>query len=213
MSIYADADITAFALPPAIRGHFTTKTIQDAIKKAVLAGAQAFLAMISKTANCLGLSKVTDKINSAANTASEALANLIPEIGLDLNLKAIQLMSPQTFWCKEVYTTPGFEDAPCAAELGCKTAGRSYEPPEPGIEVPPPEQVKEKDQLTKEAATCYDIPMGDHFIQLGEWRLAAINYEHFSISHKELGSVAGFLSAVYFSPRNSTVTGLRGTSG
>ncbi|CAE7677387.1 unnamed protein product [Symbiodinium sp. CCMP2456] len=205
VSIYADADITAFALPPAIRGHFNTKTIQDEIKKAVLAGAQAFLAVISKTANCLGLDKVTEKINSAANSASEALAGLIPEIGLDFNLKAIQLLSPTTFWCKEVYTTPGFEDAPCAAELGCKTAGRNYEPPEPGIEVPPAEQVKEKDLPTMFSATCYDIPMGDHWIQLGEWRLAARDHNHFSISHKGIQTAQIFRSdgTLHPGPRSS----------
>ena len=45
---------------------------------------------------------------------------------------------PVSPW-KEVSTTPGFSRAPCAAELGCKTAGRA---PEPGSERPPPEQVR-----------------------------------------------------------------------
>ena len=34
------------------------------------------------------------------------------------------------------------------------------------------------------AAACHDIPMGDRFIQLGNFRLADIDGNHFSVSHK-----------------------------
>ncbi|CAE7940706.1 unnamed protein product [Symbiodinium necroappetens] len=186
LSIYADADITAFALPPAIRGHFSTNVIKEALEKAVMAGATALLNVMNGVAKCVpGMDKVTEKINAAATAAKGALSSLIPSLNLDFNLKSIVLMAPETFWCKEVYTTPGFDTAPCAAELGCKTAGRSSEP---GNEVPPPEQFEKVERQTEYSSKCYDIPMGDNFIQLGDWRLAAIDYNHFSISHRELGS-------------------------
>lgn len=41
----------------------------------------------------------------------------------------------------------------------------------------------EKQKVSKRS--CYDLPMGDRFIQLGEWRMAAIDDTHFSISHKD----------------------------
>ena len=49
----------------------------------------------------------------------------------------------------------------------------------------PPEQVRETVKPSATAPTCSDIPMGDRFIQLGQWRLAAIDDNHFSISHKD----------------------------
>ncbi|CAE7595042.1 unnamed protein product [Symbiodinium sp. CCMP2592] len=84
-------------------------------------------------------------------------------------------------YCKEVFTSPGFDTAACAAELGCKFAGR---PPPPMVTILPAAQVAEHVHTTSSASACYDIPMGDRFIQLGHWRLAAIDDNHFSISHK-----------------------------
>ncbi|CAE7203805.1 unnamed protein product [Symbiodinium microadriaticum] len=192
LSIYADADITAFALPPAIRGHFSTNVIKEALEKAVMAGATALLNVMNGVAKCVpGMDKVTEKINAAATAAKGALSSLIPSLNLDFNLKSIVLMAPETFWCKEVYTTPGFDTAPCAAELGCKTAGRSSEP---GNEVPPPEQFEKVERQTEYSSKCYDIPMGDNFIQLGDWRLAAIDYNHFSISHRGIKTAQIFRS-------------------
>ncbi|CAE7885330.1 unnamed protein product, partial [Symbiodinium microadriaticum] len=80
-------------------------------------------------------------------------------------------------YCKEVFTTPGFD-----TELGCKFAGR---PPPPMVTILPAAQIAEHVHTTSSASACYNLPMGDRFIQLGHWRLAAIDDNHFTISHKD----------------------------
>ena len=53
-----------------------------------------------------------------------------------------------------------------------------------GETVPPPEQVSEHVHPTSSATACHNLPMGDRFIELGGFRLAAIDDTHFSISHR-----------------------------
>ena len=58
------------------------------------------------------------------------------------------------------------------------------------LQVVPPEQVQtEAAENTGAASGCHDLPMGDRFIQLGKFRLADIDGNHFSISHQDLGHV------------------------
>ena len=49
-----------------------------------------------------------------------------------------------------------------------------------------PKQVTNHVESDGAAAACHDIPMGDRFIQLGRFRLADIDGNHFSISHEEM---------------------------
>lgn len=42
----------------------------------------------------------------------------------DFSTPSVQLLKPTKLFCKEAATTPGFATAPCAAELGCRHAGR-----------------------------------------------------------------------------------------
>ena len=55
----------------------------------------------------------------------------------------------------------------------------------PMVKVIAPEQKSQSIHPTPAAGACQTIPMGDRFLQLGEWRLADIDGGHFSISHKD----------------------------
>ncbi|CAE7520894.1 unnamed protein product [Symbiodinium necroappetens] len=183
LSTYADVDITSFALPSSFRAAISTSFLMDQITAAVIAGATAMTRLVTGAMACIpGGDAVENTIMSAANTAASAIAGLIPDLDLDFSVESIQLMAPQKLWCKEVFKTPGFDAAPCAAEIGCKFAGR---PPPRGVEMAPPEQVTNHVESDGAAAACHDIPMGDRFIELGRFRLADIDGNHFSISHEE----------------------------
>ena len=146
LNFYADVDITGFALPALFKDLFTSRFIMDEITKAVLIGAAAMMKIMTGPLQCIpGADVVTQTIMDAAQAAASAIVGLIPSLDLDLGLPSIQLLPPEKLFCKEVYKTPGFASAPCAAELGCKYAGRG---PPPGEEIPPPEQVTNHDTKT-----------------------------------------------------------------
>ncbi|CAE7228999.1 unnamed protein product [Symbiodinium sp. CCMP2592] len=183
LNTFVDVDITGFALPAIYLNLFDSEFIMNAIKKGVMAGARAMIKIMSGPLQCVpGASFVTDKIMEAAEAAATAIVGLIPALDLDLNLPSIQLLPPMKLFCHEVYKTPGFDSAPCAAELGCKHAGRK---PPPGDEIPPPEQVHTTEHKIS-AGACPRLVMGDRFIQLGDsWRLADVDGTHFVLAHKD----------------------------
>ncbi|CAE7326571.1 unnamed protein product [Symbiodinium sp. CCMP2592] len=183
LNIYADVDITGFALPAIFKSRFNSRFLIDELTAAVLASAAAFVRTIAGPLSCIpGASTATNFIMEAAREAASQITGLIPNLNLDLGLPSIQLLSPKKLFCKEVYTTPGFDSAPCAAELGCKHAGRG---PPPGEELPPPEQVTNHDtRASGGTITCPALVMGDRFIQLGNtWRLADIDGRHLVLQH------------------------------
>ncbi|CAE7943423.1 unnamed protein product [Symbiodinium necroappetens] len=182
LNIYADVDITGFALPALFKSRFNSRFLIDQFTAAVMASAAAMLRAMTGPLQCIpGASTATNFIMAAAREAASQITGLIPNLNLDLGLPAIQLLSPQKLFCKEVYTTPGFDSAPCAAELGCKHAGRG---PPPGEELPPPEQVRNHDTRASGSTTCPALVMGDRFIQLGNtWRLADIDGQHLVLQH------------------------------
>ncbi|CAE7215982.1 unnamed protein product [Symbiodinium microadriaticum] len=182
LNIYADVDITGFALPALFKSRFNSRFLIDQFTAAVMASAAAMLRAMTGPLQCIpGASTATNFIMAAAREAASQITGLIPNLNLDLGLPAIQLLSPQKHFCKEVYTTPGFDSAPCAAELGCKHAGRG---PPPGEELPPPEQVRNHDTRASGSTTCPALVMGDRFIQLGNtWRLADIDGQHLVLQH------------------------------
>ncbi|CAE7800292.1 CEP164, partial [Symbiodinium sp. CCMP2456] len=158
------------------------------------AGAEALVELIAGPEKCVtGTNTISDTVNSAANEASSKLTGLVPDLHLDMTLKSIQLLKPQKLWCKEVYKTPGFDQAPCAATLGCKFAGR---PPSQDVEAPPPEQVTNTLSATASAPSCPtvegSVKMGDRFIQVGSFRLCAADDDHFSVQHE-----SGFTAQIY----------------
>eukprot|EP00439_Symbiodinium_sp_Y106_P054974 s177_g7.t1 len=195
VNLYADIDIQGFALP---------KPISASLGTGILKGATALVSYITGPAACIpGAGAVTNFVMDAAHAAAGAskgsefralggaITGLIPNLNLDFSTPSMQLMGPTKLYCKEVFTSPGFDtaacpsmtpEAPATKELGCKFAGR---PPPPMVTILPAAQVAEHVHTTSSASACYDLPMGDRFIQLGHWRLAAIDDNHFSISHKD----------------------------
>ena len=140
LNFYADVDITGFALPAIFKDQLNSRFIMDEITKAVMIGAAAMMKIMTGPVQCIpGASAVTQTIMDAAQAAASAIIGLIP------SLPSIQLLPPEKLFCKEVYKTPGFDSAQCAAELGCKYAGRG---PPPGEEIPLPEQVTSTDTKT-----------------------------------------------------------------
>ncbi|CAE6921942.1 unnamed protein product [Symbiodinium natans] len=183
VNLYADVDIQGFAIPKPISAQLGTGWIKEKIEESILKGATALVSVITGPAACIpGAGAVTDFVMDAARAAAGTITGLIPNLHLDFTTPSMQLLGPTKLYCKEVFTSPGFDTAPCAAELGCKFAGR---PPPAMVTVLPASQVAQHVHTTHSASACYDLPMGDRFIQLGKWRLAAIDDNHFSISHKD----------------------------
>ncbi|CAE7190462.1 unnamed protein product [Symbiodinium necroappetens] len=186
LNIYADVDVTGFALPAIFRSHFDSDVLVEELTRAVTASADALVRTIVGPLQCMPgantVAAVVERIRAAARAAADHISALIPTIDFDLGLPSIQLLSPKKLFCKEVYTTPDdFESAPCAAELGCKHAGRR---PPPGEELPEPEQVTSRDTRASGTGTCPALVMGDRFIQLGNtWRLCDIDGVHFVLQH------------------------------
>ncbi|CAE7707795.1 unnamed protein product, partial [Symbiodinium sp. CCMP2456] len=194
LSAFADIDITAFALPSSFRAVLNSDLIVAEIQKAMAKGATALIQLISGPLRCIpGGDAVSGTIETVAETASDTITSLIPALDLDFTVKSIQLLEPQKLWCKEIYKTPGFDQAPCAATLGCKFAGR---PPLRDVESPPPEQVTNQLNAADSAPSCSSaessVKMGDRFIQIGTFRLGAVDDDHFSVSHE-----SGWTAQIY----------------
>ncbi|CAE7036909.1 unnamed protein product [Symbiodinium sp. CCMP2592] len=194
ISIYTDFGITGFALPPELRAYFSDDILRRAIETAMEQGARAMIKMMAGPLQCLpGASEVSDTILAAATRASGAITALIPGLGLNFNFKSISLLDPFKMFCEEVWTSPdpGFGKVPCAADLGCKHAGRGP-PSESEIEVVEPQQIEEESEpvVSSTDSACYNIPMGDRFIQIGKFRIADMDGETLVISHKDTKNVA-----------------------
>ncbi|CAE7456580.1 unnamed protein product, partial [Symbiodinium sp. CCMP2456] len=145
VNLYIDFTITGFAIPKWLQDLLKDDFLKDRIKEAIADGARAMIKMMSGPMQCLpGASALTDRIMDAALSAGNALADLIPGLGLKWDYLPLELLRPRKLWCKTVMTHPegsDFEEAPCAAELGCQAAGQDP-PDESEVEVVPPEQVE-----------------------------------------------------------------------
>ena len=133
------------------------------------------------------LNDATQAVTSAALEAGNRIANLMPELTLKWDFLSILLLKPQKLFCKEIYTTPNFENSPCTDQLGCGTAGQGP-PDETEVEMVPPEQVPApivRRPTSTPAPSCGSLRMGDRFIELGKFRIAEIDASHLSISHKD----------------------------
>ncbi len=132
-----------------------------------------------------GANFAKDTLMSAARGAADIWSGLIPNIGLDFDTPSKQLLAPTKLFCETVFKTPGFDGASCATELGCKHSGRK---PPPTAEILPAEQVSETVQISgpvQHSATCHhNVLFGDRFMQLGAFRFAHMDDNHFSLSNK-----------------------------
>lgn len=182
LNIYADTDVQGFALPEPITFALGTRWIQDAMRDAILAGAAAMVQVALGPLGCIpGVSNAADLVMEGAMAAASFFSGLIPDLNLDFSTPSMELLAPTKLFCIEAVTTPNFATSSCATEVGCKGAGRM---PNPTVQKIPPEQIVERVENTGSAPTCYDLPMGDRFIQLGDFRIAAIDDNHLSISHR-----------------------------
>ncbi|CAE7320491.1 unnamed protein product, partial [Symbiodinium microadriaticum] len=185
VSLYTDFTITGFAIPKWLKDLLKDGFLKDRIKEAINEGARAMIKMMTGPLQCVpGASAVTNKIMDAAASAGNLLAGLIPNLGLKWDFKPIYILKPQKLFCKEVWTTPGFENAPCADQLGCGTAGQGTADES---EVVPPEQVHQPTVNRQHGAPgCpQGLKMGDRFIELGKFRIAEFYDRYLSVSHKD----------------------------
>ncbi|CAE7937902.1 unnamed protein product, partial [Symbiodinium necroappetens] len=187
VSLYTDFTITGFGIPQWLKDWLKDEFLRSKIKAAIIEGAKAMLEMWP---DCVPGSSVKSKIEQAAIDAGNAIAALIPGLQLTWDLKPILLLKPQMFFCKEVWTYPeereDFEKAPCAEDLGCRTAGQDP-PDESEVEMVPPEQAQPPSvSRSDDASSCpSSLRMGDRVIELGDFRIAEIDPSHLSISHRD----------------------------
>ncbi|CAE7938276.1 unnamed protein product [Symbiodinium necroappetens] len=139
---------------------------------------------MSGPAKCASLvNTVTQTVTAAAVEAGNRIANLIPGLTLKWDFLSILLLKPQKLFCKEIYTTPNFENSPCADQLGCGTAGQGP-PDESEVETVPPEQVDPPTVERSPGSPGKTVQFGFEFIQIGNFRLGAVDDNHFSISRR-----------------------------
>lgn len=185
LNVYIDTGITAFAIPLGFQASLDLKEITKGLTDAMLAGANAAIAVMEHTTKCLGLgfigSPVASTLRSVASKAAGVLTSIIPSLNLNFGGKPVVLAVPKVF-CVEAYKTPGFRSAPCAAQLGCKHVGR-LPSSDAQIERVMPEVQTSVAIPTLDAPTCHPLRMGDGFIELGNFRLGQVDPNHFSIAY------------------------------
>ncbi|CAE7798116.1 Ank3 [Symbiodinium sp. CCMP2592] len=125
LNLYTDVEIQGFAFPKALQVSLDSKWLEDALEDAILLGAQAMIDMMIGPAACIpGANYATRKISEVAQGAVGLVKGLIPDLSLDFSTPSMVLLAPKKLFCVEVAKTPGFDTAPCNAELGCSHAGR-----------------------------------------------------------------------------------------
>ncbi|CAE7665244.1 unnamed protein product [Symbiodinium sp. CCMP2456] len=185
LNVYLDTGITAFAIPLHFQASFDASAIMEGITEAFMAGAKAATAVLRRIGQCSGISFMTapvaSTLDNVAEKAAEVVNKIIPSLKLDFGGKPVVLAVPKVF-CVEAYKTPGFDTAPCAAQLGCKHVGR-LPSSDAEVERVMPEVQTSVATPTSKAPTCHPLRMGDRFIELGNFRLGEFNDFHFSIAY------------------------------
>ncbi|CAE7836716.1 unnamed protein product [Symbiodinium sp. CCMP2592] len=186
LNIYIDSGITAFGIPVEFDIDFRPQDIAAEILQSYLAGALAAVKVLEAGMSCVpGLNKVsgvvTSTMENVAREAAKKVTSMIPDLNIDFSGKPVALAVDKVY-CVEAYTTPGFSTASCAEELGCKHVGRK---PSSDAEVTRilPQKQKPSHELLHTRQLVHELGLGDHFIELGNFRLAAMDQNHFSISH------------------------------
>ena len=115
-----DMGITGFALPPPLDKMLDE--LKDMIDEALRNSLNRGRREGDAKGKCLppGAESASDKIiAAAAAVAAEAATSL----GLPLQLQLVELLSSDKLFCKEPWKTEGFDESPCAEELGCSGSG------------------------------------------------------------------------------------------
>ncbi|CAE7736671.1 unnamed protein product [Symbiodinium microadriaticum] len=189
LNIYIDTGITAFGFPVGFDFSFTPRDIIKELMNSMMASGMMAFKALTAVAGCVPglsqISKVAEKgLQKAAETAANKLTSIIPDLNLNLaGGKPVALAVDKVF-CVEAYTTPGFSTSPCARELGCKHVGRL---PSSDAEItrilPKKEAMPSVKQWIDKQQLIHELGLGENFIELGNFRLGAIDNDHFSISH------------------------------
>ncbi|CAE7944651.1 unnamed protein product [Symbiodinium sp. KB8] len=186
LNIYIDSGITAFGIPVEFDIDFRPQEIAAEILQSYVAGALAAYKVLAAGMACVpGLNKVSGVVMSTlenvAREAAKKVTDMIPDLNIDFSGKPVALAVDKVY-CVEAYTTPGFSTASCAEELGCSHVGRK---PSSDAEVTRilPQKKKPSHELLHTRQLVHKLGLGDHFLELGNFRLAAMDYHHFSISH------------------------------
>ncbi|CAE7550753.1 unnamed protein product [Symbiodinium sp. CCMP2592] len=186
LSIYMDMGITGFALPPPLDKLFDD--LKDMIKDAMVDSLNSNRRQGDPKGKCLpaGTDTVVKKVG---DTAATIVAKVIASLGLPLQLQLVELLSSDKLFCKEPWKTDGFDESPCAEQLGCSGSAGPDGLPEPGVVKQPAsptftEVTPEGDHQCKTHVT--HLAFGDHFLEIGSFRIAEHDWgEWLSVTHKD----------------------------
>ncbi|CAE7614633.1 unnamed protein product [Symbiodinium microadriaticum] len=190
LSIYADLGITGFALPPPLEDLLDGDMVKAMLKEAIKEGAEkAFGPGASQVANCVpGAGALADRIASKLATL---LASALTALQLPWQLQMVELLSSDKLFCEEPWKTDGFEQSPCAEEIGCSGAGL-LSLPEPGVMEMPPEVSTTSTTTAGQSVAekqCNHrgthIAFGDRFLEMGSFRIADHDGDHLTITHRD----------------------------
>lgn len=188
LSIYMDMGITGFALPPPLDKMLDE--LQDMIDEALRNSLNRGRREGDAKGKCLppGAESASEKIiAAAADVAAEAATSL----GLPLQLQLVELLSSDKLFCKEPWKTEGFDESPCAEELGCSGSGIDS--------LPEPEVVKQPASPTFTVAAgqpaftenqcnthATHLAFGNFFLEIGDFRIAEYDWgEYLAVTHKD----------------------------
>ncbi|CAE7829487.1 unnamed protein product [Symbiodinium sp. CCMP2592] len=198
MSIYADLGITGFALPPPLEDLLDGDVVKAMLTEAIKEGAEkAFGPGASAVANCVpGAGTLAHRIASKVATL---LASALTALQLPWQLQMVELLSSDKLFCEEPWKTDGFEQSPCAEEIGCSGTGL-LSLPEPGVMEMPPEVSTTSTTTAGQSAAeqqCNHRPthiaFGDRFLEMGSFRIADHDGDHFTITHRDLSKAVMIL--------------------
>jgi len=190
LSIYADLGITGFALPPPLEDLLDGDVLKAMLTEAIKEGAEkAFGPGASAVANCVpGAGDLAHRIASKLATL---LASALTALQLPWQLQMVELLSSDKLFCEEPWKTDGFEQSPCAEEIGCSGTGL-VSLPEPGVMEMPPEVSTTSTTTAGQSVAAQQcnhrathIDFGDRFLEMGSFRLADHDGDHFTITHRD----------------------------
>ncbi|CAE7235037.1 unnamed protein product [Symbiodinium sp. CCMP2592] len=180
VSVYSEFGIEGFGLPRVLRE--LPGFIKEKLREGMEKGVEAWRRQNQIHHHCFPGADLP----SAPSIVADIFGALIPGWPLGFDVPSFQLLPPQRLFCKRVWETPAhFEQLPCAEELGCETAGQG--PPKSDVVAVPPEQVETPPQGPAPSAhQCQHLPVvGDRFIQIGKFRIAALDDDYLTISHQD----------------------------
>eukprot|EP00439_Symbiodinium_sp_Y106_P040354 s5574_g4.t4 len=187
LSIYMDMGITGFALPPPLDKMFDD--LREMIQDAMLDSLNSNRQQGDPKGRCLPAGADT-AVQKVADKAATVAATVIASLGLPLQLQLVELLSSDKLFCKEPWKSDGFDESPCAEQLGCSGSAGPDGLPEPGVVKQPASPTFTVLQPEGDAYQCKThvthLAFGDHFLEIGSFRIAEHDGgEWLSVTHKD----------------------------